>query len=222
MKFVYMINSHSKETLFTGICEGVSKKEAVDHILENNQHFFPDGKLFQKRKEGQFVYVNIFELNEYWENHWTELIKCPNCGSESTRIERKNYGVYGRYCSEACSDEHIQLISIEPDNRTYINGTSYIYRITQTSTNKSYIGKTVNHPIWRWWQHLKANTGTKFHEELKDIPLNDLTFEVLEVLTEKTNTEILEIESKYILKFDTINSGFNSVISNNQVRSDEE
>lgn len=222
MKFVYMINNQSKETLFTGICDKESKREAINQILKNHVNFFPDGKLFQKRKDGQFVYVNIFELTGYWENHWTELIECPNCGKEATRIERKNYGVYERFCSESCREEYIQLVPLESDDRIHIRGISYIYRITQKSTNMSYIGKTVNHPIWRWWQHLKANTGTKFHEELKDIPLNDLTFEVLEVLTEKNNAEILEIESKYILKFDTINSGFNSVISNKQVRSDEE
>ena len=103
-----------------------------------------------------------------------------------------------------------------PDDLTYINldSLNYIYKITEKSTNKSYIGKTRNAPFFRWWNHL-TKSNSPFGKYLKETKLSDWTFEVIEILPANLNdSDIFKIESSYILKYDTINNGFNMVLSN--------
>lgn len=211
-----MINNHQGATLYRGICEVEKKEEVKNHILENHGDFFPNGKVFQKRKEGEFVYANIFELSDYWLNYWTDEQPCLHCGAIRTNLESKNQGVSTNFCSIECKNKYSELVSIAED-RECSSKKSYIYKITHKKSGKCYIGKTINHFIWRWWNHLKANTGTKFHEFLSEVDPEELTFEVLETLEGCSNEEILKKETEYIIKYDSINNGFNSMVSNKKV-----
>ena len=64
-----------------------------------------------------------------------------------------------------------------------------------------YIGKTVNHPIFRWFQHFKAQTGSYFHEAMKNSKITEWTYEVIDVLEEGSEKDLLELESKYIAEY---------------------
>jgi hypothetical protein len=56
---------------------------------------------------------------------------------------------------------------------------------------------------------------------LRTTKLSDWTFEVLEELPSNIlDTEVFKKESEYINKFNSINNGFNSVISNKSLVSD--
>lgn len=104
------------------------------------------------------------------------------------------------------------------DDLHYITDTSpnYIYKITEKETGKCYIGKTKNAPFFRWWDHLTKNF-TKFGKHLRETKLSDWNFEVLEELQSSfTAKNLFKIESDYIIRFDSINNGFNSLISNKQ------
>lgn len=207
-----MINSQNKETLIRGIVDAEDKKEVKKYILEKHGDFFPNGQLFQKRKAHEIVYVNIFELSDSWLSYWTAEMRCHFCEKFiTTKIESRNMGGYIRFCSDECESEHSKYVEIT-DDESHKYQKAYIYKITQISTNKCYIAKTVNHFIWRWWQHLKVNSTTKFHEFLRNADINDIKFEVLEVLSHYTDELVFQRETFWIIENDSIDNGFNTVI----------
>jgi group I intron endonuclease len=87
-----------------------------------------------------------------------------------------------------------------------------IYKITQISNNKVYIGQTKTRFIKRYWHHVwklrdnshdnkyMQNTWNKYGED-------DFTFEIIHVLDE--NEDLDELETMYINKYDSYNNGFN-------------
>ena len=81
----------------------------------------------------------------------------------------------------------------------------YIYKILDTKTGKSYIGKTVKQPEERFKQH------TKSHYVFKQIYAKDKYRLTLEVVDQASSQEELDIlEKKYIQEFNTLApNGFN-------------
>ena len=214
IKFIYMINTFDKTTLFRDIIEAKNKDVAKEVILNNHKEMFPNGKAYQKRKKGEEVYVSIFELSGYWEKYWTEKIECRNCGLKfATNLEVKNMSPFENqyYCSEHCKVESKKLMLENYESNPY---NSYIYKITEKSTNKNYVGKTTKHFIWRWWEHIKATSGSKFHEFIKSSEVSNIAFEVLEVIVNGTDEYISERETYWIFVTDSIEKGFNTNIPN--------
>ena len=99
---------------------------------------------------------------------------------------------------------------LREDDRTYKNGrvVGFIYKITHKQTGKVYIGKTVNHPIFRWFQHFKAQSGSYFHEAMKNSKITEWTYEVIDVLEEGSEKDLLELESKYIAEYNATDHEF--------------
>ena len=62
MKFKYMINTNDKTRLFRDIIFAKDREKVNEHILSDHADLFPNGNLYQKRKNDQFDYVYIFEL----------------------------------------------------------------------------------------------------------------------------------------------------------------
>lgn len=72
-------------------------------------------------------------------------------------------------------------------------------------------------PFFRWWNHL-AHSHSPFGTYLRQTKLSNWTFEVLEELPyETSDSELFKIESEYIVRFDSINNGFNTIISDKSV-----
>ena len=103
---------------------------------------------------------------------------------------------------------------IEADKEGYdTKVVGYIYKITHKPTGKVYIGKTVNFPLWRWWQHIKDQSGTKFHEFFKENSnMCDWIFEAIDVVKKGTHEDLLGLESKYIEEYKSTDDrfGFNT------------
>lgn len=208
-------DNHSKNSVIRKIYENLNTKEDVKkQLLIDFVDLFPNGKVYQKFKNDEYVYALIYELDDYWYKYWTSEKECLCCGKKVKVIEQHNMGIHSDYCCIDCEKS-----DLEKYNNSFKNNLIYIYKITQKSTNKCYIGKTKNHFIWRWWEHLKADRGTKFHDFLKNADMTDLTFEVLEVLPNDTeDKEVFMTESEYILYYNSINNGFNTTISNKDVK----
>jgi len=216
------------------------KNDVKKIILDKYPQFFQNGKVYEKetKDQAQFFYVVIFPLYQ----HEIDLIKegqwkCDYCGHvhENKYISRPlaskkfqgkifcgsdyNTGndiIETPDCYEKWKREVVFKNSELPDDLNYINAESpnYIYKCTEKSTGKSYIGKTRNAPFFRWWNHLK-HSSSPFGLYLRTTKLSDWSFEVLEELPSNiSDTEVFRIESNYIVKFDSINNGFNSLISN--------
>lgn len=217
------------------LIEADNKDQVKKILLDKYPQFFQNGKVYEKetKDKAQFFYVVIFPLYQ----HEKELINkgswiCSHCGQvyENRYIERPrlNSRLFGDdvlfcrsdddYCMNEYKKSHFSNIEL-PDDTNYItiDSPNYIYKCTEKSTGKCYIGKTRNAPFFRWWSHLK-HSNSPFGIYLRGTKLSDWTFEVLDILpTETPDTEVFKIESMYINQFDSINNGYNSVISSLKV-----
>lgn len=219
------------------IIEALDKSEVKAFLLNKYPQFFANGKVYEKETKdtAQFFYVVIYPLFN-WEidlvnqGEWV----CASCGHvhENAYVSKPRYSekLFGKdvlFCRSGDNGDHClnqykkdKYKNIEfPDDENFIKKDSpnYIYKCTEKATGKCYIGKTRNAPFWRWWNHL-THSSSPFGSYLRNSRLSEWTFEVLEELpAEISDTEVFKIESEYIVKFDSINNGFNSTISNKSV-----
>lgn len=88
-----------------------------------------------------------------------------------------------------------------------------VYKITNVTNNKCYIGYTKRSVIERWNQHLhrsSKNLNVKFDNALRKHDICNWTVEVLE---ENLSVEESKIKEQfYINLFDSYNSGYNSTL----------
>ncbi len=211
------------------------KNEVKKILVEKYPQFFQNGKIYEKetKDNAQFFYVIIYPLYN-WEKKQIEEGSwiCNSCNHvhenkylSKPQMKEKIFGSEIMFCKsedDVCLNNYIKnkYKNVDfHDDLTYVNDSSlnYIYKCTEKLSNKSYIGKTKNAPFFRWWNHLTHSTSP-FGIYLRQTKLSDWIFEVLEELPSNTvESEIFRIESEYILKFDSINNGFNSLISNKKV-----
>ena len=193
------------------LIEATSKKEVNEILLKKYPQFFQNNKIYTRetKDQAQFFYVIVYplynyELNLVNEGQW----ECSSCGQihenkyiSRPKINEKLVGPDKLFCPSD-NEYHIKIDSI-----------NYIYKVTEKETGKCYIGKTKNAPFWRWWEHL-TKSGAEFGRYLRETKLSNWTFEVLEEFPSIiSDQEIFRIESEYMIKFNSINNGFNTVIS---------
>lgn len=94
-----------------------------------------------------------------------------------------------------------------------------IYKITQITTGKVYIGQSINIDN-RWNQHAAAVNNLSFHEEYRKNP-TDFTFEVLYQNDDYTKDDLNELEKKCIEDYHSNekDKGFNGTAGNGKVKS---
>lgn len=214
------------------------KADVKSILLEKYPQFFQNGKVYEKetKDQAQFFYVVIFPLYNHEimainEGSWV----CDYCGHvhENKYVSRpvESRKFYGKIfcssdyktgnnvtngCYEKWKTEKFDGVDL-PDDLDYVNEKSpnYIYKITEKSTNKCYIGKTRNAPFFRWWNHL-THSSSPFGMYLRnETKISDWIFEVIEILPPNTPDEdVFKKESDYIIQFDSIKNGYNTLISN--------
>lgn len=239
--FIRVVKSIGNESYFgftnqirEPLIEAANKDEVKRFLLEKYPQFFQKGKVYEKETKdtAQFFYVVIYEL---WKNE-IELVNegewtCDYCG----QVHKNKYEVRPNrnerllpnkqfcpsdedYClNRFLKDKYKEIDMI--DDLVYVKKDSlnYIYKITEKSTGKCYIGKTRNEPFFRWWDHLKRNYS-EFGQYFRNTKLDNWTFEVVEILPSNIeDAEVFKIESQYIIKYNSIENGFNSLISNRSV-----
>lgn len=210
------------------------KAQIKKELVEMYPQFFPAGKVYEKetKDSAQFFYVLIYplaawEIKELNSGEWV----CVGCGQvhENKYLSKprlfSQYGEEHLFCRTTYEEKNpcvdlfkgkVNESGEEPtDNHRYIDKSSptYIYKITEKSTGKSYIGKTRNEPFFRWWSHL-THSRSPFGVYLRSTQLSDWVFEVLEVLDPSImDAEVFKRESEYIHQYDTIANGFNMMVS---------
>lgn len=213
------------------LIEAKDKNHVKKILLAKYPQFFPKDKIYQRetKDQAQFFYVVIYplynyELDQVKEGNWS----CSSCGQihENKYVSRprKDPRLFGEnilLCGSGEDTCYKNFLSkkhegIEfPDDLNFVKHTSpiYIYKCTEKSSGKCYIGKTKNEPFFRWWNHL-SKSQSPFGKYLRKSKLSEWCFEVIDELPYNTsNSEVLKVESRYILEFDSIKNGFNSVIS---------
>jgi hypothetical protein len=196
------------------IIEAPDKKAAKEKIASDNGCILSE-KVSKKIKEAPDYRIFIAELSPYWEDHWLKVRQCKNCHAEYTLLEGRQNQTYSNYeyCSVDCKNferRHIDFGAYESNGAHQ----PVIYKITNSKTQKCYIGKTTQCFTLRWYQHFFQLTETKFHKAIRESQPSDWIFQVLEVIYEKDYKALLASREQYwIDQYDSIQDGYNSVKS---------
>ena len=208
--------------LFKGKVSAENKKEAR-HIIETEyDHKFP----LRDSKNNKSCYIlGLYEMGNDPQYSFVaeqfKVKKCKQCGEEYTIIDKFNFGVNAtlEFCSNECR------IAYREENKTYnVDNFDFsnpvIYKITQKTTGKCYIGQTTRSFTLRWWEHIKSSDGNKFHSEMQETDITDWTFEVIEVCKDK---DVLDKrESHWINFYNSVEDGFNSTKGVSSVITEED
>jgi hypothetical protein len=221
----YSMSNWNFPPIFSGKVEAENIKDAKLIIEEIYGKKFPLRVLKKDLDSNEFL-LKIEELKE--DSHYNRLFEvkiCEECQSTFYIIDKYNDTNVKNKGSKFCSDTCYEEFKKKENENYYINrineNTGYqppvIYKITNKNNNKSYIGKTTQIFTLRWYQHFFQTTSTKFHEEIKNTDYSDWLFEILEVIRHNNipdlNKLTLERETFYINHYDTINNGYNTLIS---------
>lgn len=96
-----------------------------------------------------------------------------------------------------------------------LNSKAYIYKITNKINRKSYIGVTRDRSVFaRWDEHL--NTNHELNRDIQRYSITAFSFEVLEEFNSISDHDLFRYESRYINKYNTINNGYNLILSSNR------
>jgi group I intron endonuclease len=90
----------------------------------------------------------------------------------------------------------------------------YIYKITNNINNKLYIGQTTESLERRWLRHQRYSIGknalnTKFSRAIRKYGVDNFTIEEIERLEHCTRKQLTEREHFWVIKLDTIETGYN-------------
>lgn len=202
-------NSYYRERVHIDIYEAPDKKSVLDLILAD----FPEmGVVRQKMSRANIDDVSyittIHPLDANWEAIWTAPHQCNECHNTFTKLDRAKMrirGGGGEFCSEECQRAH--YIRFAPPSSFDI-GT--VYMITHKPTGRRYIGVTVRWVMQRWWEHLKAESGSPLHKLIKSEGIENFTFEIL-VQFKPSEIDAYAIEAEYIRKYNAREAGLNAV-----------
>jgi len=231
-KDIYSYTFGSSDIVKEPIIEANDKEEVKNILLNKYPQFFQNGKIYERETKdiAQFFYVVIFplykhEIMQIEEGPWV----CAYCNQqhENKYVNRPyiNERLLGadllfcktedNYCFNNYKKEKYKDIQFA-DDENYIKKDSpiYIYKCTEKSTNKCYIGKTRNEPFFRWFNHLR-HSSAPFGTYLRTTQLSDWFFEVLNIFPSNTPDDIIFLEeSKYILQYNSVSNGYNTILSN--------
>jgi len=228
MDFLYQIKlvsnqyeTYCRPVVAQGIIEKESKKEVIEYIEKEYPEYFDGNRVAQKlsKRMEQIVYVSIHQLDGYWKDYWTSEVECMVCHKKISLLQAKQHlgqvNVNRYTCSIECEKERKKIE--EHEINEYWNDRCdyyYIYKISNKTNNKVYVGYTEREPIFRWWEHFK-HSHLPIGLALKEEGIENFTFEVLERChkKEKTVEEMHEIETEYIRQYDSINNGYNCMVS---------
>ena len=222
---------NSVQVVYLPLIEADNKDEVKKILVSEYPKIFQNDKIYERETKdtAQFFYVIINKLSGYdIEKLNSGSWVCSNCGEvhdnqylSRPRITYK-FGDTKMFCNndEKCYNgykEKLMSKSDFPDDFNYINKNSknYIYKITEKSSGKCYVGKTKNAPFFRWWNHL-THSKSPFGIYLRETSLCDWKFEIIEILPETASESAVFAKETYWIKyFESTNpeKGFNKTIS---------
>lgn len=202
-----------------------NKKEAKKKVEEQFDRKLPLRVIYEKREQEPY----LLRLTEIGESDLKikslfDINTCEECSKEFRVIDNYNdpHEFYKGFdfCSNDCK------LAYRSKNRAFVSNScdpnsphpTVIYKITNKESGMCYIGKTHQAFTLRWWQHFSSGDDNKFHKAIRDSKYTDWTFEIIEVIEsapEGLNNDeyAFERESYWINEYDSINNGYNSLIS---------
>ena len=224
-----------------GYIEASSQKEARK-LLEDEMNCELPSKVVNNEFVGtKYSYIlKTFPPDTYWDKYWGGTRICSVCGNEYTMIDKINHFEEksdNSCCSPDCYATHSEKYSFLKEEEYLQKLMSdeegihqpCIYLISNLKTGMVYVGQTINSSTFRWYQHFKRPySGSKFHNAILDHDLSDWTFQVIEVINEKTLEEnnithsgkslyITQREQHWINHYDSIDKGYNTATANKEL-----
>lgn len=88
----------------------------------------------------------------------------------------------------------------------------HVYKITNIKTGEIYIGSSINYYKNRYNMHLNSlyNLNTKLANAILKYGENNFKHEIIKTYENITKEDLRKKENKYIIKYDTINNGYNN------------
>jgi hypothetical protein len=198
------------ERVFAEIYEA-ENKEAVKKLVLADFDYMPKvrEKMTAKVPESERYITSIHELNDYWHDIWLTPHSCSECRQEYTKLEKTKFHTGGSpgFCSSECQKQY--NIRFEPASVDNYNSAT-VYMITHKPSGKRYIGVTTRWLMQRWWEHIKAKSGSPFHQLIQASSITEFTFEVLEVFKPSEHDPYVR-EAFYIHKYDAVELGLNAI-----------
>jgi hypothetical protein len=208
------------ERVFAEIYEAEDKDEVKNLVLRDFD-YMPKvrEKMTAKVPETERFITSIHELNDYWLDIWLTAHTCKECRNQYTKLEKNKFHTGGssEFCSAECQKQfniRFEVASVD----SYNSGT--VYMITHRPSGKHYIGVTTRWIMQRWWEHIKAKSGSPFHQLVQASSITDFTFEILEVFKPSEHDPYAR-EAFYIKKYNAVELGLNSVSGHQQEALDE-
>jgi hypothetical protein len=231
--FYYQIKGRSPDTsesfgnwawppVFSGRVEADNKKAAKELVEGEYNRQFPQRVLLKDLGNEPFL-LHMREIKEDDKRTLKlfEPLSCNECSATFHVIDKYNdlheSNKGAEFCSHACAQiyRNHNRIDMSEFSHNGRHGAGYIYKVTQISTNQSYIGKTCQAFTLRWYQHFFQSGDTAFHRAIKSSDVTDWAFTVLEIVQvargANVNQFIAEREKHWITHFNTLNNGLNSV-----------
>lgn len=202
--------------IYKTFVEAENKKEAIDKFHETLDYKDKiSQRILSKNIETNSLLLHVYPVKE---GHFTEAFleerTCCICGRTYKLIDKFNE--FGSYTTYECCSRECDALEYENRRNSFIQDGFYssvpvIYKITNTETNKHYIGQTVRSFTLRWWEHIKSLGDDKFHREIKTSDITKWVFSVIEVLDKKTTKELLNERERYWIEYyNTKVDGYNS------------
>ena len=110
--------------------------------------------------------------------------------------------------SRATMKSHVNFCHVDYD---LFHG--YIYKITNTLTDKIYIGSTKTNIEQRFQEHLTAKDTSALHKDIQELGPENFNIELVEKIEYIDEETLLIAETTYIIAYDSINSGYNTKYS---------
>lgn len=210
--------------VFSGKVTAESRKMAHKAVEEEYGRSFPL-RILQKDLESNEFLLHLEEMPP--QSHIARLFDvryCESCEKPFRVIDKYNdtncTNKGDHYCSAACKEQAYQFAQYVRNQEVNLVGSRkpVIYKITNKNTGKVYIGKTTQVFTLRWYQHFFQHGDCKFHEAIKNTPITDWTFEVIEAVTitpeMKTTKDIegfiLSRERYWVAFYNSIETGYNT------------
>jgi hypothetical protein len=89
----------------------------------------------------------------------------------------------------------------------------FIYKITNKTTNKIYIGSTKTSIEQRFQEHLTTKDTSALHKDIQELGPENFNIELVEKIEYIDEETLLIAETTYIMAYDSINSGYNTKFS---------
>lgn len=197
------------ERVFIQIYDAETKDEVKAMVLADCSDYMV--KVRQKYTkntphEERFI-TTIFELNDSWLDVWTRKHICIECKMEYTKLEKAQMQSRGaaEFCSEECyRQNHVRFEAPS----SYDNGA--VYMITHLPTRQKYIGVTIRWVMQRWWEHMKATSGSPLHQLILKDGIEEFSFQILQRF-KPSEIDPYELEARYIRMHNAKEAGLNAV-----------